>query len=657
VTLHEFLRRHKENIIALWEQSAEKLSPARALSRRALRDHMPHLIDELADAAEQTARGERPDTATAPDVHAMARLGEGYDLRQVAEEYAMLRACILRELAQTPGVVLPPQLGLIELMNATIDDAVVRAVTCFHAAHSRTLSSLDRLSEQALARVDDLQEFLVRLLHVLVTTTEVVDEATLLLREGDRIVARASVGLEVEVEEGWSLAIGEGFAGLVAARREPMAISGDDLKRLVKSTHIRERGFRALYGIPLLEGDEVLGVAHIGTRSAGEFSSDDLQLLRAMARRASALISQYRLHARLRASEAKLQSIVANAPVLITVKEAPDLRYSLANQPIEMFTGRPAAELIGKTDDEAFASMPDALRAFAREAERRVLETGEVQRYEQEVVGADGAQRTLLVHKFPLVGADDERYGVGTIAADVTDRKRIDEARERFIAILGHDLRNPLGAITMGAAVLEETARGPQDAAIVRRIVNSANRMERMIEELLDFARARLGAGIPVAPKPIDLGSLLPQLVEELRLAHPSRTIELVLAGELRGEWDRERIAQVVSNLLSNAIQHGADPVRVAARGERETVKIDVWNDGPPIPRETLATVFDPFRGGDGRKSKGLGLGLFIAAEVVRAHRGSISVDSDGERGTTFRVVLPRVPAKPRAHDGAAHPG
>jgi signal transduction histidine kinase len=169
--------------------------------------------------------------------------------------------------------------------------------------------------------------------------------------------------------------------------------------------------------------------------------------------------------------------------------------------------------------------------------------------------------------------------------------------------------------------------------------------MSRMIEQILDFTRSRLGGGLELVFAPMDLREALTSIVDELRAAHPSATIQLECP-ELRDAWDRDRLEQVFSNLIGNALVHSdpARPVTVTAGADADRVWIDVHNEGPPIPQDLQSVLFIPFRRGEreGRSPAGLGLGLYISHEVVLGHGGQIEIRSAAVEGTTFRVVLPR---------------
>jgi len=214
--------------------------------------------------------------------------------------------------------------------------------------------------------------------------------------------------------------------------------------------------------------------------------------------------------------------------------------------------------------------------------------------------------------------------------------------KDTTIGILAHDLRNPLAAIMTSADLLAYRPWAPDKAQrIAERINRSGRRMTLMIRDILDYARGRLGGGIPLKRQLTDLAVLSHAVVDEIRAGHPTVRIEVETAGRLTGEWDPARIEQALSNLLANAVQHGGDDVRLVASGEeRDQVVVTVRNSGQPIPHEHLASLFDAFKKGD-TSPAGLGLGLFIVREIVRAHEGSVAVSSSAE-GTVFSFRLPR---------------
>jgi signal transduction histidine kinase len=238
------------------------------------------------------------------------------------------------------------------------------------------------------------------------------------------------------------------------------------------------------------------------------------------------------------------------------------------------------------------------------------------------------------------------------LSREVSERERLlRETRETlhlnemFTAVLGHDLRTPLNAVVAGASLLTQMQAEPHAKDVAERILSSGRRMTEMIDQLLDLSRARLSGGFAIVRAPMDLKALLERIVAEVQATAPQRRIALETAGELTGDWEEGRLGQLLSNLLTNAIRHGAEgTISVYASGtEPDHISFSVQNSGAIAPhvRERL---FDPFRaGGDPlTRSGGLGLGLFIVKQIVEAHGGNIAVSSSAADGTRFEVQLPR---------------
>ena len=232
-------------------------------------------------------------------------------------------------------------------------------------------------------------------------------------------------------------------------------------------------------------------------------------------------------------------------------------------------------------------------------------------------------------------------------AAALAERARLQEFQERFLAILGHDLRNPLAAIDMGAALMRQNVRDDSvQARVLDRMRTSSHRMSRMIEQILDLTRSRLSGGLQIHPASMKLCPMLTAIIEELRVAHANRVITLDCPS-ITGKWDRDRLEQVFSNLVGNALHHGASdsPVVVVARVIENEVHVTVHNEGPPISESHRADLFNPFRRGEresrSKQTEGLGLGLYISQAITQAHGGDITFESSASTGTTFTVSLP----------------
>jgi sigma-B regulation protein RsbU (phosphoserine phosphatase) len=232
------------------------------------------------------------------------------------------------------------------------------------------------------------------------------------------------------------------------------------------------------------------------------------------------------------------------------------------------------------------------------------------------------------------------------------------ELRDQFIAVLGHDLRNPLAALEAGTRLVKRCeGLGEREHLILREMEGSIARANRLIDDVMDFARGRLGGGLAVQ-KTADapLQQALEQVAAESRAIAPRREFDVSLALERAVDCDADRIGQLASNLMGNAISHGApdQPVRLEARTTNDEFILSVANGGDPIPAAARARLFEPFYRADFREGqKGLGLGLFIASEIARLHGGTLDVASD-ERETRFTLTMPR--RDPDAGDAAADP-
>lgn len=266
--------------------------------------------------------------------------------------------------------------------------------------------------------------------------------------------------------------------------------------------------------------------------------------------------------------------------------------------------------------------------------------------------GCAGAERWLrTTARVSFEGGRATRM-VGTVK-DVTARKSYQEDlvkqaafEQELMGIVSHDLRNPIAAMMLSASALLFKAQG--DPVLERglaRIVTSGERATRMVRDLLDFTRARVGGGIPIKREPTDLHAIARGTLDEVHAGFPDRTLELREDGEADGEWDADRLAQVIANLVGNALAYSPSDsvVTVRSRGLPGEVELEVHNEGDPIAPDRLPFLFEPFRRGDEKSSeRSIGLGLYIVRQIVAAHGGSAEVESGPETGTTFRILLPR---------------
>jgi signal transduction histidine kinase len=276
-----------------------------------------------------------------------------------------------------------------------------------------------------------------------------------------------------------------------------------------------------------------------------------------------------------------------------------------------------------------------------------------------------GAGEPLGALAFSLAGAaefsPEQRASFEQLAAitgAALDRARLfDEERaarerlaqtatfgEELVAIVSHDLRNPLTAASLSLLQASRVAEGTTAGAHIERVNRSLGRMRTMIEQLLDLTRVRLGSGIPIEPLPCDLATIVDEVTSEALSAHPGLAIEKKISGDAHGTWDPQRLAQLFTNVIANAAQHGdrSAPVRVSLASDAELARVTVTNQGAVIPNEALQHIFEPFRRASSARKEGLGLGLHIAREIASRHGGTIEITSAAGAGTTVTVTLPR---------------
>jgi len=222
------------------------------------------------------------------------------------------------------------------------------------------------------------------------------------------------------------------------------------------------------------------------------------------------------------------------------------------------------------------------------------------------------------------------------------------QSKDRFLAILGHDLRTPIGAMVTSTRFLLDTGElSETQRLLMSRMESTARRMNRLVADLLEFTRTRFGDAIPIVAAEMDVARMLEDVAAEVHASYAASAITVRATGELRGQWDCERLTQAVINLVSNAVHHGTEggPIEIEARGPTDEVVISVRNQGPPIGVDDIGQLFEDMKAmgaSRGQDRRHLGLGLYIVDKIVRAHHGSIEVQSSAENGTTFTMHLPR---------------
>lgn len=350
--------------------------------------------------------------------------------------------------------------------------------------------------------------------------------------------------------------------------------------------------------------------------------------------------------------------LVENSPVMIW-RAGLDAKCDYFNDTWLEFTGRTLEQESG--DGWAEGVHPDDLdrcvRYYLEHFERR-----EAFEMEYRLRRHDGEYRWIFDRGVPYADSFGQFLGFIGSCVDIEERRQAQVAREQagreelalarqfeqwILAIVSHDMRNPLGAIDASAQVLAIRAAGDEQMQrIAERISRSANRITNIVADLLDLSRIRHVGGLPVSLTQTDLHTLCKEVSNEIATFATGHRIEVECEGNGVGQWDPHRLAQALSNLVGNAVKHSdpGKPIDVRVRSDNGNAVVEVHNEGA-IPSEVMPRLFEPFAAHDDqrRSRDGLGLGLFIARTIARAHRGDLLVESSPERGTTFRLVLPRV--------------
>ncbi|WP_176069066.1 sensor histidine kinase [Anaeromyxobacter diazotrophicus] len=346
----------------------------------------------------------------------------------------------------------------------------------------------------------------------------------------------------------------------------------------------------------------------------------------------------------LAAAASLLDGFFDAAPVGLALLDR-ELRVIRVNDVLARLAGRPGLVPGGPLEVVLPALASPELLAAARRAVAAGETSPELAIAAGEEPGRPPEARRALVATCYALRGTAGILGVGLVVQDVTRRRQQQEFHERVLGIVGHDLRSPLAAVRISAQILGRAAPDPRHARLLGVIEGAARRMQRIIEDLLDYTAARVGGGIPIRPSSVDVAQVCREVVAEALAADPDRVARCEGEGDPVAELDPDRLGQALANVVGNAFRYGTPEhaIEVRWRGEPDAVVVEVSNRGPIIPPELVGHVFEPFRRGvhPGGEGGGLGLGLFIARHIVAAHGGELTLRSDAGE-TCFTVTLPR---------------
>jgi PAS domain S-box-containing protein len=518
------------------------------------------------------------------------------------------------------------------LMGTTVD-ITERKIT--EAERTELLRKADRLLEQVYAERATLN---VLIQHLPVAAS---------------VYAPPDFRIEIVNEAYQAIVPGREIVGKTLAEAFPDLPMDSTREHLLEVCRLKKPRVRSEYPV-LLRGPDGNVEQRYFTSTFQPLFDDSGQVSRIVATSLD-VTQEVRARAAIAESAERLRVILDEMPLGVVVRHAQTCEVILRNKASTQILG---LDVTGP-ERGSQSQMSDAPYSDGRllddQAFRSAMLTGEAVRNRLVRFRRAGAAADVVIRSsaVPIRGDRDVTLVI-SVFDDITEEHRLQAEHEQtarfaetFLGILGHDLRNPLNSILLASALLEQGRVDAGDLRRIRQIASSARRMARMVNQLLDLTRARLAGGIPVERRPVDLVAVITAVLDEIATSNPGAMFQNDLPFGMKGEWDGDQLAQVVSNLVGNAVEHG-DPTRaigVTLVGPGDTAIFSVHSFGTPIPEDMLPLLFDPFRRvspSSSAKRKGLGLGLYITREIVTAHGGDVSVTSSAEDGTTFTVTLPR---------------
>jgi sigma-B regulation protein RsbU (phosphoserine phosphatase) len=601
-SLGEFLTAHSGQLVERYKARVEELLAPRGLTDSELEDHLPEFLESVVKALKENVWPPShvfSRSATA-EQHGRQRWRVGFNLDALTREYGLLRDTLfelLEETGQTP--TLRELRILSDCMSAATADSVTQYVAYSQGLHREGQARLQAIIDNAPAAiyVTDL--------------------------EGRCIVANRRL---------------ESIFGLPKSE----ILGRTDYERLPKEVADVTRGNdkRVLAANAPLELEEVIPQSDgLHTYISLKFPLHDAEgRPNAVGGISTDITERMQAQHALREAQQRLRMVLGHMPIVLWTIDAQGVITLMEGNGLERLGMNPEP-YVGRSLFELYQGTPWSLVNV-----RRAL-AGEELIAEEETAG-----RWFEVHYIPYRTSAGAVEGVMGLTLEVTERKRTQDFQQRLLGIVGHDIRNPLSVISVStSSLLKRDGMTPEQVRSLQRIASSTDRIEKLVATLLDYTRVQFDQPLPLKLEEVSLHALAEQACDEVRVAYPEAQVRLSATGDTRGRWDAGRMIQVIGNLLTNALRHGAPdtPVHMRCWAEETTVAFEVVNQGPPIPESLRAHLFRPFRRGPQEKSQakqGLGLGLYIVREIVTAHGGTVTFESTPERGTTFTVQLPRSP-------------
>jgi PAS domain S-box-containing protein len=615
------LRRRAE-ILAAWEERTRELPAARGLERTVLLDHVPVLLEEIASNAElllthDSRHLDLPRTRQ----HAVDRISEGFDVASVIDELSALREAvhIVWEREQANG-----SLAELRALDLAIDGTIRTTVTRFADIKMRSIAAAEHQYERLALERERVLAKLESLLAASPVGVAFLDTELRYLRINDAMAHLNGIPAADHIGR----AVGE-MIPEYAARFEPMLRGVMETNEPVLDLELtvpdgsETRHVRGNFFPVRTPAGALLGVGGI----------------------AIDVTNTKRIEDALRAERTRLQSIVEHAPAAIWVKD-PEGHLVIANRRLADALGTAFGDLLGKRSDDV---LPSEFAAAHQEHDRIVRDENRAIEVEEHVPAADGT-RTFLSIKFPIPG---DPPLVGGIATEITDRKRMEEdlriavrTREDMMAVVGHDLRSPLGAVQLSATLLLNQLGGDQrQRRHLEMIQRACSRIENLIDDLLDTTSIRAGR-FQIDTRLEAIEDVVEEAIELQRPLADEKGITLVRNANLSGirvVCDRDRVLQVFGNLIGNALKfcRAGDSITISANRAGEVVRFAVADSGPGIDGSLLPHLFDPYWSGPQHERHGSGLGLYIVRGIVERHGGRVWVESKPGAGSTFYFTLP----------------